>query len=81
LRAVPDFIPWRSLAPNGVTVSFLSATAADELDRLVKWQGSLGPQLEMDEHPVGASLGLQPPCIAAPSSLIRPCSIAQGVKT
>jgi hypothetical protein len=32
--------------PLGVTVSFLSAAAADELDRLVNWRKSLGQQLE-----------------------------------
>jgi hypothetical protein len=49
MGAVTDFFLGGSLAPLGVTVSFLSATAADELDRLVNWRKSLGQQLEIIE--------------------------------
>src|SRR5256885_7295708 len=56
--AATDFFLGGSLAPIGVTVSFLSATPGiDSLDRLVKWHKSLGQQLEINENPVGAPLG------------------------
>ena len=41
-------------SPLGVTVSFVSAAAADELDRLVNWRKSLGQQLENQRE--GSSL-------------------------
>ena len=77
---MPDFFLGGSLAPIGVTVSFLSATAADELDRLVNRHKSLGPQLEINENPLGAPSAFDPLNYAA-SSLTRAYSIAQGVKT
>jgi hypothetical protein len=57
---VPDFFFGGSLAPIGVTVSFLSATAGNELDGLVKWHTSLGPQFEINENPVGAPSAFDP---------------------
>jgi hypothetical protein len=51
---VTDFFLGGSLAALGATVSFLSAAAADELDRLVNWRKSLGQQLENQRE--GSSL-------------------------
>jgi hypothetical protein len=76
---VTDFLPWRFARPLGVTVSFLSAAAADELDQLVNWRKSLGQQLENQRE--GSSLRPLTPSFTAASSLTRPYPIAQGVKT
>jgi hypothetical protein len=40
MGAVTDFFLGGSLAPLGVTVSFVSAAATDELDRLLNWRKS-----------------------------------------
>ena len=76
-----DFFLGGSLAPLGATVSFLSAAAADELDRLVNWRKSLGQQLEINENPVGAPSALDPLESPSLARLTRPYHIVQGVKT
>lgn len=64
-----------SLARLGVTVSFVSAAAVDELDRLLNWRKSLGQQLEITkrEHPSA----LDPLDFTAASSLPRSYPIAK----
>jgi len=55
MGGVTDHLPWRFARPLGVTVSFLSATGAAELDRLVNWRKSLGQQLDIKKK--GAPFG------------------------
>jgi hypothetical protein len=56
MGAVTDFFLGGSLAPLGVTVSFVSAAAADELDRLLNWRKSLGQQLEITRRELPSAL-------------------------
>jgi hypothetical protein len=74
--AVTDFFPGGSLAPIGVTVSFLSATAGEVLDRLVTWRESLGQQVEINENRILSEFAsvldpLESPLLARSLGIIR----------